>query len=68
MHYRNGREAKIGDKVVGRDSNGNAQGGILIAVNPGETCNGVMAFFPAPCTLVTLSDMLHVDDAIPKSK
>ena len=41
MHYKNGREAKLGDKVVGKDCNGHAVGGILVEAYPEATsCNG----------------------------
>ena len=68
MHYKNGREAKIGDKVVGKDCNGNPVGGLLVEGYPGDgTCNG----FVVPATIisnyrqvVTLKDCLHLDDAI----
>lgn len=68
MHYKNGREAKLGDKVVGKDPNGNAIGGILVSAYPGsETCNGnivATSVIEQNQRLVTLSDCLHVDDAI----
>lgn len=65
MHYKNGREAKVGDQIVGKDSNGNAIGGTLINANAqSTTCNGYV--MPASETykqsLVTLSDCLHIDD------
>jgi len=66
MHYKNGREAKVGEQVVGKDSNGNAVGGTLVEINPGSTaCNGKV--LPVnmlwQCPTVTLSDCLHLDDA-----
>lgn len=72
MHYRNGREAKNGDKIV---SFGNSGGGTIEAVGilvnavPGnDFCNGQLvtlhgwnngtAFVSGAC----LCDCLHVDD------
>lgn len=66
MHYQNGREAQIGDHVVGRDSGGNPVAGILIRVNPAtQTCDGQVVSLQAPTYYVTIKDLLHVDDAIP---
>lgn len=66
MHYRNGREAKEGDQIVGKDTNGKAVGGVLVNVNAqSTTCNGNVIppniLWNLP--LVTLSECLHVDDA-----
>lgn len=63
MHYRNGREAKNGDKIVQFDTNGKIQGfGILHdAVGGNDYCNGGIAqpYQPPGACLV---DALHVDD------
>jgi hypothetical protein len=62
MHYKNGREAKNGDKVVGLSS-GNLVAGILHSVNAQSTsCNGRIAITKPNDPYVTLSDCLHVDD------
>lgn len=69
MHYANGREAKVGDQVVGRDCNGIAVGGVLIDLSTqSDTCNGrVVARSVVDCApYVTLKECLHVDDAFPK--
>lgn len=64
MHYRNGREAKNGDKVVQlkMDGEGVVGVGILHDAVPGsDYCNGMIAptaFGPGAC----LIDCLHVDD------
>ncbi len=64
MHYRNGREAKNGDKVVqfGCDSPKVVAVGILFDAVPGQDyCNGSIA----PTVGVTgacLCDCLHADD------
>lgn len=66
MHYKNGREAKAGDRIVGKDCSGNPIGGILIAVTPtSTTCNGYVApqiAIEKNQRLVTLGDCLHLDD------
>lgn len=65
MHYRNGREAKNGDKVIQLDGKGTVLGtGILFDATPGnDYCNGSVA----PTSYITVSgaclvDCLHVDD------
>ena len=40
MHYRNGKEAKVGDKVIHRDMYGNIMTGRVIELNPGSTAGG----------------------------
>lgn len=72
MHYKNGREAKLGDKILGIDINGNPVGGMLTDAAPGsETCNGAVISTQAigqNQTTVTLADCLHVDDAFTAEK
>ena len=59
MHYKNGREAKLGDKVISKDGSA----GTLVSANPGSTtCNGQLVPPGAPTLYVTLKDCLHVDD------
>jgi hypothetical protein len=63
MHYRNGREAKNGDKVVQLDSNGKlAQFGVIFDAVPGnDYCNGNLA--PVHGVVgACMVDCLHVDD------
>ena len=63
MHYKNGREAKIGDRVVGADSNGNPVAGVLVSASGNSTtCNGQIVPFSSPSWCVTLADCLHVED------
>lgn len=65
MHYRNGREAKVGDRVIGRDwSNAPVAGVVVSCIPGGTTCN--IAIVPATnaCSY-TSSEFLHVDDALP---
>jgi hypothetical protein len=46
MHYANGREAKVGDRVVGRTYNTKGLvAGTLVSVTPGpDTCSAKVAF------------------------
>lgn len=68
MHYRNGREAKNGDKIVqiGGYGTGAAQVvavGVLYDATPGnDHCNGSMAPIQGAVTGACLCDCLHVDD------
>lgn len=58
MHYKNGREAKPGDKVVTPHGMG-----ILHSVTAqSTTCNGRIAPISQNDPYVTLSECLHVDD------
>jgi len=63
MHYRNGREAKNGDKVIQLTmSDGKVMGfGVLhSAVAGNDYCNGSVA--PISNTAACIVDCLHVDD------
>lgn len=64
MHYKNGREAKVGDTVVNFINNKPHMLGLLIEANPGgTTCNGKV--LPAPVNnacYVTIGDCVHIDD------
>lgn len=63
MHYRNGREAKNGDKVVVLSPYGQPLIGILHGAVPGnDYCNGVVAPLTGPS--VNLKECLHYDDAV----
>ena len=71
MHYRNGREAKNGDKIVqlGMDGSKVTCFGVLHDATPGnDYCNGSIASIPT--NAACLCDCLHVDDlsAILKEK
>jgi hypothetical protein len=46
MHYRNGREAKVGDRVVGRTYNEKGQvAGTLISLTPGQdSCSAKVGY------------------------
>ncbi len=67
MHYRNGREAKNGDKIVQIGGYGNGAQvvavGVLYDAKPGnDHCNGAIAPIQTPATCACLCDCLHVDD------
>ena len=64
MHYRNGREAKNGDKIIQLSMDGDkvVSFGVLHDATPGnDYCNGSIA----PITTSTgacMCDCLHIDD------
>jgi hypothetical protein len=68
MHYRNGREAKNGDKIVQIGSYGTGPAqivavGVLYDAKPGnDHCNGGIASIQGNVTAACLCDCLHVDD------
>ena len=66
MHYKNGREVKVGDRVVGL-INGMPKAGIVIETLPdSDACN--IALVPAPdyasCSYQS-KEFLHAEDAFP---
>lgn len=67
MHYRNGREAKNGDKIIqiggyGDGAQINAVG-ILYDAKPGnDHCNGAIAPIQGNVFGACLCDCLHLDD------
>lgn len=64
MHYRNGREAKNGDRVVQIGWDGKIAGvGILYDAVPGnDYCNGMVASIQSAGTGACICDCLHADD------
>lgn len=64
MHYRNGREAKNGDKVVMIGWEGSIEAvGVLHGATPGnDYCNGFIAPTQHTQTTACMCDCLHVDD------
>ena len=67
MHYRNGREAKNGDKIVQIGGYGSGAEivavGVLYDAKPGsDHCNGSIAPVQQVITGACLCDCLHVDD------
>lgn len=65
MHYKNGRAARIGDRVVAL-WNEKPFIGIVIDANPGSTsCNLSVAPLPITnSTYVTAAEAMHVEDAV----
>jgi hypothetical protein len=63
MHYRNGREAKNGDRVISIGFDGKLTLGVLHDAQPGnDHCNGSLAAVPPGGAC--LCDCLHVDDVM----
>lgn len=67
MHYRNGREARNGDKIVQIGGYGDGAQitavGVLHDATPGNSfCNGNIAPIQNQVTSACLCDCLHVDD------
>lgn len=63
MHYRNGREAKNGDKIVKLDGGKVIAFGVLHSAVPGnDYCNGSIAVVQSPNDFACMVDCLHVDD------
>lgn len=65
MHYRNGREAKNGDKIVKMDTEGGkivAFGVLHSAVAGNDHCNGNIAVVQPANDYACLCDCLHIDD------
>jgi hypothetical protein len=63
MHYRNGREAKNGDKVVKLEGGKIVSFGVLHSATPGnDYCNGNIAVIQNPQDYACIVDCLHVDD------
>ncbi len=63
MHYRNGREAKNGDKIVKLDGGNVVAFGVLHSATPGnDYCNGNIAVIQPANDYACMVDCLHVDD------
>lgn len=65
MHYRNGREAKNGDKIVKLGSCGGKieAFGVLHSATPGnDYCNGNIAVVQSSSEIACMCDCLHVED------
>lgn len=64
MHYRNGREARNGDKIVKVDGNGTVVSfGVLHSAVPGnDYCNGNIAVIQPATDYACMCDCLHVED------
>ena len=68
MHYRNGREAKNGDRILCVASWSVPSTGILRDAVPGnDYCNGYVQIGPEPSTtdpIACMCDCLHIDDVL----
>jgi hypothetical protein len=63
VHYRNGREAKNGDKIVKLDGGKVVSFGVLHGATPGnDYCNGNIATIQSPNDYACMCDCLHIDD------
>lgn len=63
MHYRNGREAKNGDKIVKLEKGRVVAFGVLHSAVPGnDFCNGNIAVIQSHNDYACMCDCLHVDD------
>lgn len=63
MHYRNGREAKNGDKIVKLEGGKVVAYGVLQNAVPGnDYCNGNIAVIQPENDYACMCDCLHVDD------
>ena len=65
MHYRNGREAKNGDKIVKLETGSGkiVAFGVLHSAVPGnDFCNGNIAAIQPPNDYACMVDCLHADD------
>lgn len=65
MHYRNGREAKNGDKIVRLGIDGKVEAfGVLHGAKPegGDTCNGNIAVVQSAIEYACLCDCVHIED------
>ena len=65
MHYKNGREAKNGDKVLVKPSYGAPFIGIMYDSVPGnDYCNGRVALISATDPTINLQEAVRLDDAL----
>lgn len=63
MHYRNGREAKNGDKLVKLDGGNVVAFGVLhSAISGNDYCNGHIAVVQQTNDYACMVDCLHIDD------
>jgi len=63
MHYRNGREAKNGDKIVKLCAGKIEAFGVLHSATPGDDyCNGNIAVIQSANDYACMVDCLHIDD------
>jgi hypothetical protein len=68
MHYRNGREVKVGDPVVGTDGS-YPKAGVVVRIEAGcGTCNITIARLEDLQMCLTASNFLHLEDALPAGR
>lgn len=65
MHYKNGREAKNGDKVVLITDYGAMLGILYDATAGNDFCNGKIAVIRPNDPCPNLKECLHIDDVKP---
>jgi hypothetical protein len=63
MHYANGKEVKVGDKIVGKTSNGSLLAGVVVAVLIGTQSDNI-SVVPNPIGSFNLkaSECMLIDD------
>lgn len=67
MHYKDGREAKNGDKIVWIPTSGVPVIGVLYdAVTGNDLCNGRIAPLNSSNFMPNLKECLHLDDMLQK--
>ena len=64
MHYKNGRPARVGDFVVGKDYNGTPVSGVVVRTVEGATSCNLYLAPSSPTVCVTAGECVHLDDAI----
>ncbi len=63
MHYRNGREAQNGDRIVSLNGGRVEAFGVLHGATPGnDYCNGNIAIVQSTQAMACMCDCLHVED------
>ncbi len=63
MHYRNGREAHNGDKIIKLEGGRLVAFGVLHSATPGnDYCNGSIAVVQPTNEGACMCDCLHIDD------
>lgn len=65
MHYANGKPAKVGDKIVGKDCSGRPLSGIVVETVVSTSCNLQVLPMTANTFTATAGECLLLDDAIP---
>jgi hypothetical protein len=72
MHYKNGREVRVADAVIGRDANGAiVSGTVSRTIEGADACNVYVAAGMDPAAapterVCTASELWHAEDAMKK--